>query len=82
MKEIQNKWKKIGHVPKKDSDKIWKQFKSSCNHYFDRLHSKKDDANKEELEHLALKEELLTHLIDSSSMAISSWASASQYWPM
>jgi len=62
MKEIQNKWKEIGHVPKKDSDKIWKQFKSSCNHYFDRLHSKKDEASKEELTHFTLKEEFLTSL--------------------
>ena len=62
MKEIQNNWKKIGHVPKKDSDKVWKQFKGACNHYFDRIHSKKNEANKEELNHLALKEEFLTSL--------------------
>ena len=27
MKKIQDDWKTIGHVPRKDSDKIWKQFK-------------------------------------------------------
>eukprot|EP01093_Parvamoeba_rugata_P020209 TRINITY_DN9719_c0_g1_i1.p1 TRINITY_DN9719_c0_g1~~TRINITY_DN9719_c0_g1_i1.p1 ORF type:complete len:566 (-),score=144.78 TRINITY_DN9719_c0_g1_i1:1058-2755(-) len=41
MKEIQNEWKKIGHVPRKDSDKIWKQFKGACNHYFDRMHAER-----------------------------------------
>ncbi|MFT4697862.1 MAG: hypothetical protein ACI9SJ_000993 [Flavobacteriaceae bacterium] len=62
MKEVQNSWKKIGHVPKKDSDKIWKQFKNACNHYFDKLHSKKNEANKEELTHFTLKEEFLASL--------------------
>ncbi|MEM5566055.1 DUF349 domain-containing protein [Psychroserpens sp. AS72] len=47
MKKIQGDWKKIGHVPRKDSDKIWKQFKGACNAYFDRLNSQRDEANKE-----------------------------------
>ncbi len=41
MKNIQNEWKKIGHVPRKDSDKIWKQFKGACNHYFDKMHAER-----------------------------------------
>ncbi|WP_179352621.1 DUF349 domain-containing protein [Winogradskyella vidalii] len=41
MKKIQNEWKKIGHVPRRDSDKIWKQFKKACNHYFDRMHAER-----------------------------------------
>jgi len=47
MKRIQGDWKKIGHVPRKDSDKIWKQFRGACNAYFDRLNSQRDEANKE-----------------------------------
>jgi hypothetical protein len=27
MKKIQDEWKQIGHVPRKYSDKIWKEFK-------------------------------------------------------
>ena len=46
MKKIQNDWKKIGHVPRKDSDKIWKQFKAACNHYFDKVHKKHKEENK------------------------------------
>ncbi|NQX85885.1 MAG: DUF349 domain-containing protein [Flavobacteriaceae bacterium] len=49
MKKIQSDWKKIGHVPRKDSDKIWKQFKGACNAYFDKLHAVKNEENKEEL---------------------------------
>ena len=50
MKKIQNEWKAIGHVPRKDSDKLWKQFKKACNHYFDRVHAQKNEANKDEME--------------------------------
>lgn len=46
MKKIQSDWKKIGHVPRKDSDKVWKQFKDACNHYFERISGLKDEANK------------------------------------
>lgn len=47
MKNIQNQWKTIGHVPRKDSDKIWKQFKDACNHYFDRIHAERKAENQE-----------------------------------
>lgn len=62
MKKIQNDWKSIGHVPRKDSDKIWKKFKAACNHYFDRLHAQKNEASKEETANLEAKEEMLKSL--------------------
>ena len=62
MKKIQNEWKKIGHVPRKDSDKIWKQFKNSCNYYFDRINSKRDEANKALIENFDKKQALLDEL--------------------
>lgn len=62
MKRIQNEWKKIGHVPRKYSDKIWKEFKNTCNHYFDRLHALKNKANEEEGENLIKKEACLEKL--------------------
>ncbi|WP_082994929.1 MULTISPECIES: DUF349 domain-containing protein [Aquimarina] len=57
MKKIQSDWKKIGHVPRKDSDRIWKRFKDACNSYFDRLHAERNEANKEELVSLEKKQE-------------------------
>ncbi|MBM1108190.1 DUF349 domain-containing protein [Aurantibacter crassamenti] len=48
MKRIQGQWKKIGHVPRRYSDKLWNEFKSACNHYFDRLHASKNSERKEE----------------------------------
>ena len=62
MKKIQTDWKKIGHVPRKDSDKIWKEFKAVCNHYFDRLHSQKNEANKEEIANFEAKKVFLDSL--------------------
>jgi len=59
MKKIQNDWKQIGHVPRRDSDKIWKQFKSACNGYFEKLHESKNAANNEELEAFEKKGALL-----------------------
>lgn len=62
MKKIQEDWKQIGHVPRRDSDKIWKQFKKACNHYFDRLHAQKNEANKEEIAHFEAKQQMLDKL--------------------
>ena len=59
MKKIQNDWKKIGHVPRKDSDKIWKQFKTACNHFFDKIHATRNAANKVEIEAYSKKNALL-----------------------
>ena len=66
MKKIQNEWRTIGHVPRKDSDKIWKKFKGACNHYFDRLHAQKDEANKEDLVHYDTKRTILDGLSEFS----------------
>lgn len=62
MKRIQAEWKKIGHVPRKYSDKIWKEFKGACNHYFDRLHALKNKGQHEEEENYKKKEACLERL--------------------
>ncbi|MBC5836651.1 DUF349 domain-containing protein [Flavobacterium muglaense] len=49
MKRIQDEWKQIGHVPRKYSDKVWKEFKEACNHYFDKLKEQKNEENAEEI---------------------------------
>ncbi|GIZ09391.1 DUF349 domain-containing protein [Flavobacterium sp. UMI-01] len=62
MKQIQNEWKQIGHVPRKYSDKIWKEFKTACNHYFDKLKEFKNEENSEEIEAFDKKKAYLEHL--------------------
>ena len=64
MKQIQEEWKTIGHVPRKYSDTVWKDFKAACNHYFDRLHAQRNEANKEEMEAFDKKKEYLDSLKD------------------
>jgi hypothetical protein len=59
MKKIQNDWKKIGHVPRKDSDKIWHRFKTACNNYFDKVHENHKAENKELFEAFDKKTKLL-----------------------
>ncbi|MFD2585724.1 DUF349 domain-containing protein [Croceitalea marina] len=62
MKRIQSEWKKIGHVPRKYSDKIWNEFKNACNHYFDRLHKEKNASQKEEYANFEEKNACLERL--------------------
>ncbi|MGG5507750.1 MULTISPECIES: DUF349 domain-containing protein [unclassified Myroides] len=62
MKQIQEDWKKIGHVPRKYSDQLWKDFKDACNHYFDRLHAVRNSENQEGNENYNKKKEFLEEL--------------------
>lgn len=62
MKQIQEEWKKIGHVPRKYSDKIWAEFKEACNHYFDKLKEQKSEENGEEIEAFDKKKAYLESL--------------------
>jgi hypothetical protein len=85
MKKVQSDWKKIGHVPRKFSDDIWKRFKAACNYYFDRLHEQKNAISKEELANVVAKKEFLEKLKqtesttkDSVLKAIADWRSLGQ----
>jgi Domain of Unknown Function (DUF349) len=62
VKKIQADWKNIGHVPRKYSDKIWKEFKDACNHFFDRYHASKDEDDKESIEAFNAKKTYLESL--------------------
>jgi hypothetical protein len=59
MKQIQEEWKKIGHVPRKLSDEIWETFKKTCNAYFDRLHESRKEEIGVEVEAFEKKKEYL-----------------------
>nr|WP_310559096.1 DUF349 domain-containing protein [Flavobacterium sp.] len=64
MKQIQEEWKQIGHVPRKYSDKIWIEFKDACNHYFDKLKEQKNEENSEEVQAFDNKKAYLETLRD------------------
>ncbi len=61
-KEIQEEWKKIGHVPRKFSEKVWQQFREACNYYFDRYHNHIRSEKDEEYQNFINKKEYLNKL--------------------
>ena len=66
MKQIQEEWKHIGHVPKRYSDILWNDFKQACNAYFDRLHEVKNKEIEAGMEIFQKKKEYLDTLKDFS----------------
>jgi len=59
---LQKEWKKIGPVPKRHSDKIWKRFRSACDEFFSRKSEFYKNHHKIEAENLKLKEELIKEI--------------------
>ena len=59
MKKIQADWRKIGPVPHRDSDKLWKRFKTACNAYFDKVSNEHKRESEAEQKALAKKKALL-----------------------
>jgi len=62
MKQIQEEWKQIGHVPRKFSDKLWAEFKTACNSYFEKLKESRSEENSEEVEAFENKKNYLETL--------------------
>lgn len=59
MKQIQEEWKQVGHVPRKYSDELWNEFKAACNEYFDRLKNSKKEEDSEEVAAFEKKKEYM-----------------------
>ena len=59
MKQIQEDWKQIGHVPRKYSDKLWTEFRAACNGYFEKLKEQKSEENTVEVEAFEKKKNYL-----------------------
>jgi len=55
-KQIQEDWKKIGPVPRKQSDEIWKRFRKACNVFFDRKKEHFMGKKNEEKQNLEFKQ--------------------------
>ena len=65
MVDIQNEWKKIGPVPRKYSDALWKQFIAACDYFFEqknKVFSSQKSQETENLEHKKLVIEKIQHL--------------------
>ncbi len=61
---LQKEWKKIGPVPRKHSDKIWKRFRAACDEFFNRKSEYFANIKQHEADNLKLKEELIRKVKD------------------
>jgi len=59
---IQKKWKEIGPVPRKQSDIIWKRFRTACDYFFDKKSEHFSDVDTEQVDNLKLKEAIIQEL--------------------
>jgi len=59
---MQQDWKKIGPVPKKYSDKIWKRFRAACDEFFNAKSEYFANIGSKEEENLKLKKELIEQI--------------------
>jgi hypothetical protein len=62
LKSLQQKWKEIGPVPEKSREKIFREFKDACDHFFEQRRSQHGKVDNEQQENLAKKEEICASL--------------------
>ncbi len=60
IKDIQAKWKLIGHVPREQVEAIWSRFRTACDRVYATLKSHLDALEKERQDNLAKKQSLIT----------------------
>jgi len=63
---IQKEWKKIGKVPIKMKDKIYKKFKTSCDYFFDRKRFEDKDLINEYNSNYELKSDVCNKILELS----------------
>lgn len=57
--KVQREWKKIGPVPRKHSDTIWKEFVTACDHFFNEKKKVFSSQKSEETENYAAKKAIV-----------------------
>lgn len=62
LKSLQAKWKEIGPVPEKFREKIFKEFKEACDHFFEKRRTQHGKAEQEQIANLQLKIEVCEQL--------------------
>lgn len=59
MRDLPEQWKKIGYTDKHRSDELWNKLEAARNKFFERKRQNQEDINKEMLQNLDLKMELV-----------------------
>lgn len=61
---LQQQWKKIGPIPSKYSDKVWKRFRAACDEFFNRKAAYFSNIGEKQDDNLRLKQELIQKVKD------------------
>ena len=62
FKKLQEDWKKVGHVPRSMTNKVWDDFREACNTFFNNYREKNNTANDNWKENFKNKKQLLDEL--------------------
>ncbi|MDQ3190898.1 MAG: DUF349 domain-containing protein [Bacteroidota bacterium] len=62
LKRLQHEWKNSGPVPVKQSDKIWKRFRTACDTFFDNKNKEREAENAQQNENLNKRKEIINSL--------------------
>lgn len=62
FKKLQEDWKKIGHVPRSMTNKVWDHFREACNTFFNNYREKNNAVNDNWKENYKHKKQLLEEL--------------------
>lgn len=57
--DLQKQWKKIGFAPKKHNERVWKEFRTACNNFFDRKRQYFKDLRDKQGDHKEAKLKLI-----------------------
>ncbi|MGZ5263401.1 MAG: DUF349 domain-containing protein, partial [Kaistella sp.] len=66
FKKLQEDWKKIGHVPRSMTNKVWDEFREACNAFFNNYREKNNAVNDNWKENYKNKKQLLDELKEIS----------------
>lgn len=62
MQSLMDRWKKVGPVERKKSNKIWKKFKGAMDHFYDRRRDHFKEVKEKRKENLKKKQDVLEEL--------------------
>jgi hypothetical protein len=62
IKQLQKRWQKIGSCHQRDEQRLWRQFRAACNHFFEQQKEELEAKDKEQEENLKKKEDFIEQL--------------------
>ena len=62
FKKLQDDWKKVGHVPRSMTNKVWDEFREACNTFFNNFREKNNTSNDNWKDNYKQKKHILDEL--------------------